>query len=61
MAFLETERMERDEQRKAQLEVVRIMCPNCGVSVVMNHGRGECEICGQDPTETHRTESNGFR
>lgn len=54
MAFLETERIERDEKQRARLEVVRVMCPTCGVSVVIKHGTGTCEICGRDPQDLDR-------
>lgn len=61
MAFLETERIEREAERKTRIEVVSVMCPTCGISVVMTNGSGSCGMCGRDPQDDHSTSSTGYK
>lgn len=63
MAFLETDRIEREDRRELALErTANVICPRCGIAVVLVNGRGTCDMCGLEPSDRRPpTGSTGTR
>ena len=55
MVFTEADRIEREERRKLYLEsVAHVMCPRCGITVILENGDGECDLCRRHPHDSKR-------